>query len=196
MLCKLIVNNIGNKKIEKFKIINVILLFNLLKLYTIMEHTVTNMDIIINVWVQIINLAIFFFIFYKFLAGPIIEAVEKRKEMLEQFKNAEDILAKKRQEAEEEKKKLIEEGQEHKNKILLEAKQEAEKIKKSILEQAEREKETLLEKAKQQIEAEKKELENEWEKSVKQAAYLVYEKIVQDKDASVIDKYIKSINLK
>ena len=160
-----------------------------------MEH-VTNIDIIINVWVQIINLAIFFFIFYKFLAGPIIEAVEERKKILEQFKNAEEILEKKKQEAEEEKKKLIQEGLDHKNKILLEAKQEAEKIKSSILEQAEREKEAILEKAKQQIESEKKELESKWEDSVKKAVYLVYEKVVNDKNPEVLDKYIESIKLK
>ena len=140
------------------------------------------MDIIINVAVQLVNLVIFFLIFKHFLAWPIIEAVEKRKEMLDQFKNADEILQKKLQEAEEEKKKLIEEGKEHKNKLLIEAKQEAENNRKSVLEKAEREKQAILEKAEQKIASEKEELEKSWSDSVKKWVYAVYEKLVNDKN--------------
>ena len=161
-----------------------------------MEHSITNIDIIINVWVQIVNLLIFFFIFYKFLAWPIVSAVEERKNILKQFKNIDKILSKKKEEAEQEKQKLIKEWLEHKDKLILEAKKEAEIIRNKILLQAEKEKEALLNKAKQQLEAEKLELEKEWENSVKKTAYLIYEKIIKDKDSFVLDKYIKVINLK
>jgi len=137
----------------------------------------TTTDIIINVWVQFVNLVIFFLIFKFFLAWPIVEAVEKRKEMLNQFKNADEILQKKLAEAEEEKKKLIEEGMEHKAKLLAEAKQEAEKIRAGILEQAEREKIAIIEKAEQKIKSEKEELEKSWTDSVKKWVYAVYEKL-------------------
>jgi len=160
-----------------------------------MEH-VSNMDILINVWVQFINLLIFFFVFKYFLAGPIVEAVEKRKQMLEQFKNADEILQKKLEEAEEEKKKLIEEGKEHKSKLLIEAKQEAENQRKQLLEQADREKQAILEKAEQKIQSEKEELEKSWSDSVKQWVYAVYEKLVQDKNPEFMDKYIEQIKVK
>jgi len=72
------------------------------------EHISTS-TIVINSFVQLVNLVIFFWLFYYFLAGPIVEAVEKRKKMLEQFKNADEILKKKMEEAEQQKLKLIQE---------------------------------------------------------------------------------------
>jgi len=161
-----------------------------------MEHDVSTTTTLINIAVQFVNLLIFFFIFKHFLAGPIVEAVEKRKEMLEQFKNADEILQKKLEEAEQEKKKLIEEGKEHKNKILMEAKQEAENTKQTILEQAEREKQAIMEKAEQKIQSEKEELEKSWSDSVKKWVYAVYEKLVQDKNPEFMDKYIENIKIK
>jgi len=142
--------------------------------------------------VQLVNLIIFFGVFYYFLAGPIIDAVEKRKKLLEQFKNADEILQKKLKEAEEQKAKLIEEWVEHKNKLIQQAKQEAEQIKQSILDQAEREKQAMLEKAKVAIEAEKEELEQAWEKSVKQAVLAIYQKIVGQED-EIIKKYVENV---
>jgi len=183
-----------------------------------MEHiNPTNIDIIINITVQIINLAIFFFIFYKFLAWPIIDAVEKRKEMLNQLKNADEILEKKLKEAEEKKEMLnqiknadeilkkklkeaeekkdalIEEGMTHKNKIIEEAKQEAENVKKSILVEADRERENIIKKWAQEIENIKKDLEKSWTDSVKKWIYSVYEKIVWEKDETIINKYVSKI---
>ena len=160
-----------------------------------MEH-VSNMDILINVWVQFINLLVFFFVFYYLFAWPIVKAVEKRKEMLEQFKNADEILQKKLAEAEEEKKKLIEEWKEHKNKLLMEAKQEAENARQAILEQADRERKAILEKAEQKIASEKEELEKSWADSVKKWVYAVYEKLVQDKNPEFMDKYVENIKTK
>ncbi len=160
-----------------------------------MEH-LTTPDILINVWVQLVNLVIFFLIFKIFLAWPIVEAVEKRKQMLEQFKNADEILQKKLEEAENEKKKLIEEWKEHKNKLLMEAKQEAENTKQAILEQAEREKQAMIEKAEQKIASEREELEKSWADSVKKWIYAVYEKLVQDKNPEFMDKYIENIKIK
>ena len=160
------------------------------------EEAVSQTDVLINVWVQLLNLIIFFFIFKKFFAWPIVEAVEKRKQMLEQFKNADEILEKKKQEAEQEKKKLIEEWKDHKAKLLMEAKQEADQMKQQILEQAEREKQAILEKAEQKIQSEKEELEKSWSDSVKKGVYAVYEKLVNDKNPELIDKYVENIKIK
>lgn len=151
--------------------------------------------VLINVLVQIVNLAIFFFIFKKFFAWPIIETVEKRKKMLDQFKNADDILQKKLTEAEEEKHKLIQEGIEHKNKIILEAKEQADKNLKSAMEQAEYEKSNILERWKQELENEKKQLETSWEDSVKKGIYTIYEKLIW-KDEDFVKKYTEKVNLK
>jgi len=156
-----------------------------------MEH-VSLSTMLLNAAVQLVNLVIFFAIFYYLFAGPIVEAVEKRRKMLEQFKNADDILQKKLKEAEEEKAKLIEEGVQHKNKLIQQAKQEAEQVRAGILEQAEREKQTILEKAELQIKSEKEELEKNWEKSVKQAVLTIYNKLVGSEDA-VIEKYVSNI---
>lgn len=150
---------------------------------------------IINVLVQIVNLVIFFFIFSYFFAWPIVEAVDKRKKMLEQFKNADDILQKKLTEAEEEKKKLIQEWIEHKNKLIQEAKDQANKDRQSIIEQAEYEKNNIIEKWRQEIENERKELEKSWEDSVKKGIYTIYEKLIW-KDDEFIKKYTKQVDLK
>lgn len=159
-----------------------------------MEHiNPTNTDIIINIVVQIVNLSIFFFIFYKFLAWPIIDAVEKRKAMLDQLKNADEILEKKLKEAEEKKSALIEEWLAHKNKIIEEAKQEAENVKASILAEAEKERENIIKKWEQEIENIKKDLEYSWKDSVKKWIYSVYEKIVWEKDEAIINKYVSKI---
>ncbi len=142
-----------------------------------MEH-VTNWTIILNMWIQLLNLIIFFVVFKMFFAWPIVEAVEKRKKMLNELKNADEILKKKLEEAEREKKSIIEEWLIHKNKLIEESKQEAEQKRKSILEQAEREKNAIIQKWEQQIKSDKEELEKEWEKSVKKWIYTVYEKLV------------------
>lgn len=154
-----------------------------------------NGTIILNVWVQIINLLIFFFIFKKFLAWPILDAVEKRKKMLEQFKNADEVLQNKLLEAEEHKKELIEEGLAHKNKLIEQAKQQWKIHIDSILKQAEYEKNNILEKWKQQLENERKELENSWEDSVKTWIYSVYEKLFNE-DKEFVKKYTDKITLK
>ena len=154
-----------------------------------------DMGVIINVLIQIVNLVIFFFIFKQFFAWPIVEAVEKRKKMLEQFKNADDILQKKLDESEKQKQKLIQEGVEHKNKIIQEAKKQSKQHLKAIIEQAEYEKNNILEKWKQEIENEKQELENSWENSVKKGIYLIYEKLIW-KDEEFIKKYTEKVNLK
>lgn len=141
-------------------------------------ENVTNWTIILNMWIQLLNLIIFFVVFKIFFAWPIVEAVEKRKKMIDELKNADEILKKKLEEAEREKKSIIEEWLIHKNKLIEEAKQDAEQKRKSILEQAEREKSTIVQKWEQEIKSEKEELENQWEKSVKKWIYTVYEKLV------------------
>ncbi len=156
-----------------------------------MEHLATS-TIILNAAVQFINLLIFFGVFYFFFAGPIVEAVEKRRKMLDQFKNADEILQKKLQEAEEQKKALIDEGLAHKAKLLEEAKKEAEQVRQSILEQAEREKNNIIEKAKLQLDSEKEELEKAWEDSVKKAVLLIYQKLIS-KDTQAVEKYLENV---
>ena len=152
-------------------------------------------NVIVNVVVQIFNLIIFFVVFKTFFAWPIVEAVEKRKKMLEQLKNSEEILKKKVKEAEAEKDRLIQEWMEHKNKIIQQARQKADEYLKSIREQAEYEKNNIIEKWKQQIDQEKKELERSWEDSVKKGVYLIYEKLI-GKDEDFIKKYTEKVNLK
>jgi len=151
-------------------------------------------NVVINILVQIVNLVIFFFIFKTF-AWPIINAVEKRKKMLEQFKNADKILQKKLAEAEDKKQKIIQDGIEHKNRLIQEAKKQADKNLKSSIKQAEYEKNNILEKWKQEIKNEQKDLENSWEDSVKKGIYLIYEKLIW-KDKEFIKKYTEKVNLK
>ncbi len=152
-----------------------------------------NMSVmLINAWIQLLNLVIFFAVFYYFLSAPIVKAVEKRKKILEQFKNADEILQKKLKEAEEQKKRLIEEWNKHKNKLIQQAKEEAEQIKSSIIEQAEREKQSIIEKAKIEIQVEKEELEKNREKAVKQSVIAIYQKLIWEED-EFVRKYIENI---
>ncbi len=160
-----------------------------------MEH-ISNWTIILNMWIQLLNLIIFFVVFKIFFAWPIVEAVEKRKKMLDELKNADEILKKKLEEAEREKKSIIEEWLIHKNKLIEEAKEEANQKKKSILEQAEREKEAIIQKWEQQIKSEKEELEKSWEDSVKRWIYSIYEKLVWENNEEFIKQYTDKVVLK
>lgn len=160
-----------------------------------MEH-ISNWTIILNMWIQLLNLIIFFVVFKIFFAWPIVEAVEKRKKMLDELKNADEILKKKLEEAEREKKSIIEEWLIHKNKLIEEAKEEANQKKKSILEQAEREKEAIIQKWEQQIKSEKEELEKSWEDSVKRWIYSIYEKLVWENNKEFIKQYTDKVVLK
>ena len=141
-------------------------------------ENITTWTIILNMSVQLLNLIIFFVIFKIFFAWPIVEAVEKRRNMLNQLKNADEILKNKLADAEQEKKALIESWIIHKNKLIEEAKKEAVEKRQTILEQAEREKQAIIQKWEQQLHSEKEELEKGWEKSVKSWIYAVYEKLV------------------
>jgi F0F1-type ATP synthase membrane subunit b/b' len=53
------------------------------------ETAVSTSTVVINVLVQILNLAIFFFVFKYFLGDTVTSALEEREHLMKKLKNAE-----------------------------------------------------------------------------------------------------------
>ena len=157
-------------------------------------HEPTTTVILLNIFVQFVNIVIFFVIFKKFFAGKIIEAVERRKLFLERLKNAEKEYVWKIREAEKKKKFLIEEWITIKGKIIDDAKLIAVKEKEAIINQAEINKNKILEKSKVKLEIEKKELELARVDSVKETSLLLCKKIIWEKE--MMEKYLDKVIVK
>jgi F-type H+-transporting ATPase subunit b len=157
-----------------------------------MHHEVNTFWMIVNVLIQIINIVLFFVLFRFFLAQPIVEAIEKRKKLLDKIKNAEQEYQRLIEEAQQEKRKILEEAEKHKLQIIEEAKATALKEKEKIISDAKRKADDIIESAKAEAEKLKKMLEENWLSSVKYTTKLVINKLFNE-NKQLSDQYLETL---
>lgn len=83
-----------------------------------METDLTTMDIVINVVVQLINIAIFFFVFIKLAGKPLAAMIEKRAKQQKKLENADAEYEKLIANAKKRKDSLMAEAKAHKSQLV------------------------------------------------------------------------------
>ena len=148
--------------------------------------------IVINVWAQIVNLLIFFWLLKKLVAVPLIKELEERKKLLQKLKDAEKEYERIISEAKQKAEKIISEANNLRKKIITEAEEAAKIRQQEIMAEAQRKAEDIVKQAKIEAEKIKTSLETGWEDSVKEVARLVVKKLLQE-DITLQDKYLHQL---
>jgi len=129
---------------------------------------------------QLVNFAIFFFVFQKFIAKPFLAMLKKHKEEDElRVKVAHELET--RQAAIDEKNKELQ--AEHKkalDKALAQTKKDAEVVKHEIIEEAKKEAESIIAKAHTQIESERALMVKELRQQIASVSVMTVEKALAD----------------
>lgn len=156
------------------------------------EHAASTTTVVINVLVQIVNLAIFFFAFKYFLGDKVTSALEEREHLMKKLKNAEGEYNKIIEDAKIKWDSMISEVVEKQKIIVKEHELVVDKHKKEILEDAHRKAEEIVKNAESQAHQIKKELEDNREDSVKSASKIVVKKMIWSDDL-LKDAYLTSL---
>ena len=153
---------------------------------------VNTTTILINVLAQIVNLILFFWILKKLVGQPIVEQLQKRKELLQKLQKADEEYQKIIEEAKSKAQQIIDEATQSKKTILQEAQLKADEIVKKATHQAQKRADDILHQAQLEAQKIKASLEAWWEEAVKKTTQLVVKKLLQD-DVSLQDAYLKKL---
>lgn len=142
--------------------------------------------------VQLINLAILFFIFKKLFGDTLVKEIAKRKEMTKRLEQADEeynILINK---AQEEKNAILEEALAKKNDILKEAKELADQQKAKTIEQAQQDAKNIITQANQEAELKSRDLESHFVQGVKTTALAMVKKLFSS-NKNLQESYIEGL---
>lgn len=129
---------------------------------------------------QLINFALFFFVFSKFIAKPFMTYLkgeqkkeEERAVLLKKLQEGESIL-------ESKEKDLLKKSKTERDEIIAQAKEDAERVKADIIVQANKDSESMISKAKEQIEAERQAMQKELKDQVLTVSNLMVQKGLEE----------------
>jgi F0F1-type ATP synthase membrane subunit b/b' len=158
-----------------------------------MEHTASTSDIILNVVIQVINIAIFFFLFIRFVGKPItkalVEKIEKEKKLAyntritEASKLADSIVA---------------EAHAHKSQLEKQAEMSAKQKQQDIIDEAHRKADVIADNAEKQSKLLRAQMEQKFTNAVSSTVHKVVDKLFEEKDAhttyveKLVDEFAKS----
>lgn len=148
--------------------------------------------ILLNVWAQLINIAIFLFIFVKFFGSKIKQQLLQRHADIQQIEHAKqeynNIIAKAQTEVDA----MINQGKQHKEKLLQEAQLLAKKKETEIIAEAQNKATNLIDQAHTSMKTLQDELEHNFVSSVKRIAKVVVQKVAGE-HTSVQDAYLEQV---
>lgn len=154
-----------------------------------MEHTAETSDIILNVVIQIINLAIFFWVFVKFFGAKIVVALQEREENLKKLQDADAVYNQKLEEIEQHRREVLADVQVQKQHVLDYAQQLAQQKEKELVDAAQSKANNIVSTAEEKSATMQRELAQEFESSVKQGIKTVIKKLFQ-RDPALQQAYI------
>lgn len=155
-----------------------------------MEHEVSQLDIIINVVVQFLNIALFFYLFIRLAGKGIAKLLDEKIAKEKKLADADKEYAARMADAQEHKERLLEEALSHKKQLVIEAKAIAEQEKEDILKQARHEAQLIIEKAHQEAILKWRDLDDHFIQGVKTAAMAVVKKLFASK-TDVQESYVQ-----
>lgn len=129
---------------------------------------------------QLISFGVLFFVLKRFLFGKIQQTLKERRERIHHALTAEQVVADKLKELDEQQNRLQKKNQAELKSMLAETSREAEKMKKEILAEAEARSRKIVEDAKEKIEQEKAIAYDQIRAEAKELAAAMAEKILRD----------------
>lgn len=146
-----------------------------------MEHTASTFDIIINILFQLLNIALFFFLFIKFAGKALTDALDKKIAQEKKLAAADKEYALLIAKAQEEKQQMMEDALAHKKQLVTEATTLAKQEKEKILTKATHEAKIIIDKAEQDAAIKDRDLESHFATWVKSASMAVVKKLFASK---------------
>lgn len=128
--------------------------------------------------VQIIHIAILFWIFKKIIGDSLANALTERKDLMKKLEHAEDVFKQRIKDADEEAERIIQESLDKRVSIIAEAGAVANKRQQEILDEASRKAESVLHDAEKRAKALSDDLEKNFADGVKKTAVAVVKKLV------------------
>lgn len=129
---------------------------------------------------QLINFAIFFFVFQKFISKPFLKYLKKQKEedklretMAEELEKRQDVLEKKDKELERERKKALEAA-------LADSKKQADVVRVEMIDAAKKEAASIVKKAEADIKDEREKLYKEIRQQIVSVSNMVVQKALKN----------------
>ncbi|MFO0704059.1 MAG: hypothetical protein U0525_05040 [Patescibacteria group bacterium] len=143
---------------------------------------------------QIVNFAIFYFIFQKFVAKPLLSYIKKQKEDEKKRHDLSVDLEKARTSIEEEKQSMIKSMNAKQKELIKESKDYAENLKNELVDKAKKQADELVVAGKEMVEEERRKAQIELEKYVKVAAQkALLQSIGENLDEDTKKKITKNI---
>jgi F-type H+-transporting ATPase subunit b len=143
---------------------------------------------------QLVNFAIFFYVFARFIAKPFMEYVKKQKGVEKEREKLIEGLRVREAEIEKEKEQILAKAKEEARALLSEAKEEAQMMMKEASDKAQAQAEEIIAKAKADIERMKKDAEKEMQQQVINTSMVLLnkglEEYLTDESRKTITKYI------
>ena len=128
---------------------------------------------------QIINFGIILFILTKFVYRPVLNLIDKRRQLVEQSMRDVEAIEVQKRDAEKARKERLARADQEAGLILERAKADADQVKKEIVTAAEREVDNLRQRGKKELEDERARVYGEVQEQMTKAALAMTEKILQ-----------------
>ncbi len=146
-----------------------------------MEVHASTLDVIINILIQLFNIALFFFLVIKFMAKPIVAGIEAKIKKEKQLLRADETYKEMINAAKKEADIIVNDATDHRRRLVEESVDLANKRAQDIVEGAERKAEDIKTQATIRTNEMKRELEATFTDSVKKTSQLVVQKLIGDK---------------
>lgn len=142
--------------------------------------------------IQLINLAILFFIFKKLFGDTLVKEIAKRKELTKRLEQAETEYNMLINKAQEEKNAILEEALEKKNEILKQAKELADQQKIKTMEQAQKDARNIINQANQEAELKSRDLDANFVQGVKTTSLAMIKKLFAS-NKNIQESYLQGL---
>ena len=146
-----------------------------------MEHETSLWQIILNVAIQLFNIALFFWVVIKFLAKPLSVEIEERVAKEKKLAAADETYQQMIKEAEQKANVILKEASEHKDNLIRQGELAGKQKSAEIVSEAERKAENIIGTANKQATLAYADLENHFVSAVQSTSREVIKKIFTDK---------------
>lgn len=157
-----------------------------------MEIHASGTDVLINIIVQLVNIGLFFFLVVRYMAKPIVQAIESRVEKEKKLARADETYKELISHAKKEADQIVGEATDHRRRLVEESVDLAQKRANEVIEAAERKADDITAQAAVRSSEMQRELEESFTQSVKQTSSLVVEKLLGNKQ-NLQDDYLNTL---
>lgn len=129
---------------------------------------------------QVINFALFLFVFYRFISKPFLRFLDKEKKKDDEIKKAHEKALKQEEDLTEKEQLLQQTLKREREKVIEKAKKDAELVKQQILDGARDQGEKIRQKAQKQIELDKENIYKEAREKINELSFYLINSALKD----------------